>query len=192
VGYSFIFWFLPELWLHLMLCATVTTKSQDIVDNLPQDKAKWIVIDNNKLGFNVLEQDITQHGLTHTIYGLNLSPDDVYPVLVQAAVFYGLLNQLVIQNSDLENNIQIEFRRLRNSTNQVDGPLDTLDGPNLYHRGSAINVITEQKYCLKVTNNTTTDFFLEILSFDHINFNVVDKCEFLVHSNNDCYLSTMF
>jgi hypothetical protein len=157
----------------------VTTGSESMLADLPKDKDKWIAMDNNKLVFNILEPEITRYGLTRTFHELDPSSDDIYDVLSEAASFYHLFNQLAVPNSDLENNIKIEFRRLKNSTGHVDGPFDVFDGPNLFCDG-VINIVIEKnaKHGLKVTNNTSEDLFLGVWLFDHIDFDFEDKSEY--------------
>ncbi len=159
-----------------------------MLDDLPKDKAKWITMDNNKLVFNILEPVVAQYALTRTSHRFDpsQSASDIYSTVCDAATFFkfcNCFNGVSASNSDLENKIQIEFMSL-GSSGDVYGLFDTAINitPNLYRNGVVDIVIDKENtasdyYGLRVTNNTQSDLYLAVLSFDHIDFGVYDRSE---------------
>ena len=158
-----------------------------MLDDLPKDKAKWITMDNNKLVFNILEPVVTQHALTRTSHRFDpsQSASDIYSTVCDAATFFkfcNCFNGASAPNSDLKNKIDIEFTSLGSSGLDADDIFDTAINimPNLYRNG-IVDIVIEKEdtatdyYGLRVTNNTQSDLYLAVLSFDHIDFGVYDR-----------------
>ena len=149
-----------------------------MLDDLPEDKAKWITMDGDKLVFNILDPVVAIYGLKRTFHELNpSSASDIYYAVRAAARFFKVFNGVSVQNPDLEKKIQIEFTKLGSSKGDVD------DTPNLYRNG-VVNIVIEKEnialddYGLKVTTNTPEDLYLGVLSLCHIHFVADDQSEF--------------
>lgn len=156
---------------------TVHWGSEAMLDYLPKDLDKWIVLENDRLRFNILEPAVTQHGLTQTTVGLDLSSDDVYGVVSDAATFFYHFNHPAISSSILEEGITIEFKKLKSSTDQSDDYPDVPEELNLFQDG-VINIEIQKNistsYGLKVTNKIPLDLYMGLWLLEPGDFDIVD------------------
>ena len=183
LGVCFFNLFLATAFIVDHLRAAVTTGSDAILDDLPKDKAKWIAVENNKLVFNILDPDVTRYGLATSLKLDTSSASHIYDAIRDAAIFYHQFNGTVSKpNSDLENNIQIEFTKLGSSKGGVDGHFDATNMPNLYQNG-VVNVVIEKEtgssafHSFRITNNSPWDLYLGVLYFEHIDFDAHNTSE---------------
>ncbi|EDR08533.1 uncharacterized protein LACBIDRAFT_297307 [Laccaria bicolor S238N-H82] len=129
-----------------------------------------IVIEDNKLVFNILDQRVLKYGLSRIPYTIEPDPEDIRPVLRAAAHYYWHLNRTQ-PNNQIQNNIKVEFYKLQES----DTDFDEAGSPERYPVGDNLcrqdviefTVDDEAIYGIKIVNNTPWDLYPNVFYFDN-------------------------
>jgi len=134
-----------------------------------------VEIDNGgKLGFIILDQEITKHGLRHLACKVDANCDSAIRVLRAAAHYFHQLH-LSQQNQDVEERIDIQFLQVEQLANTFS--YRTATGPNLIKDRKVSLEIDDGLggdepvyYGVKITNNTSFDLYPHVFSLDSSGF----------------------
>ena len=129
-----------------------------------------IVMEDNKLVFNILDERVLKYGLSRIPYTIEPDPDDIRPVLRAAAHYYWHLNRTQ-PNNQIQNNVKVEFYKLKES----DTDFDEAGSPERYPVGDNLcrqdviefSVEDEAMYGIKIVNTTPWDLYPNVFYFDN-------------------------
>ena len=156
-----------------------TTSSPDEVKfALAEDRADAyleVKVENDgQLGFIILDDKITQHGLHHLAYKITPDFDPAVRVLRAAAHYFHQLHSSQ-HNRDVEEHIDIQFLQLKQEADVFS--YRTATGPNLMKDGIVSLEIDDDLegdepvyYGVKIFNNTSRDLYPHVFSFDSSRF----------------------
>jgi len=158
-----------------------TTSSPDEVKfALAEDRADAcleVKVENDgQLGFIILDDQITQHGLHHLAFKITPHFDAALRVLRDAAHYFHQLH-LSQHNRDVEEHIDIQFLPVKKA---ADGfSYRTATGPNLIKDGIVSLEIGDDVegdepvyYGVKILNNTSRDLYPHVFLFNSGDFTI--------------------
>jgi len=132
-----------------------------------------VKIENDgQLGFTILDEEITRHGLHHIASKAALNFDTAVQVLRSAAHFFHHLHSSM-SIPDIEKDVKIRFWQLKQAASVFS--YRTATGANLMEGGIVSLEIDnslggEVYYGVEIVNNTSRDLYPHVFSFDSSGF----------------------
>lgn len=134
-----------------------------------------IAEENGMAVFLIRDERITQYGLTRLCDGVELTVEDIIPVLKAAAHYYWKINR-TNANPDISTKIEVDFYRLEDLSLDTDsfGASELVpSGSSLYHNNMVEFVVEEDcPYGLKLTNNGPYDLYPYMFYFDNSDLSI--------------------
>jgi hypothetical protein len=157
-----------------------------------------VALDNGHCVFNILDQRVTQHGLTRVPHRVETKIDDICPVLSAAAHYYWHINRTT-DTHHLCDKVEVEFRALEEVPDQFDTDFRRLRRPcgeNLLKDG-IVHLIADtiEMYGMKITNQTPWHLYVSVFFFDNSDFSISEWLRvqgglLLMHCTGSTLLST--
>ena len=126
-----------------------------------------ITLDGTNIFFDILDDQVTRHGLTHIPHSVNNNVSDVYAV-IRAAAHYCWHLCHTNKEKALRHNVQIEFMKLL-ETKRTRIPY----GPNLIVNG-VVDLVVDEKtlYGIKIANNFERPLYAALFYFSGSSFTI--------------------
>jgi hypothetical protein len=137
-----------------------------------------IAIENGLVVFSILNPLVTKFGLVRCPFQIPPDVDDLNPIVHAAAHYHWHLRR-TNKTSHCQNQVRLEFMRLKQDKNDFDDDLNAIvrpDGPNLNISG-VVDIVVDKDaiYGIKIVNDSPLALYPSLFYFDNSDFSI-SKC----------------
>ena len=134
-----------------------------------------IALEHGKPVLNVLDERVTQHGLSRIPFPVDCMSDDLSALLSAAAHYYWHLNRTSADHL-LSNKVEVKFMGLEDVPGEFDENFQELRlpcGQNLVENGVIrVDTDTDKIYGMKITSKVHVPLYVSVFFFDNSDFSI--------------------